>query len=140
MADISRVSASPLASLGSLGSGVTVLGGSSSGLLGTPLSTVGPIISSAKERAAAAARRVPSPEPQPRKEKKKRLAWVDQEALVAVRWFRKVRLLHLGSCSCEETFHVLCAACSSVSCVGVVLESRTSTSGRSQLLAGYPPK
>ncbi|EFN51447.1 hypothetical protein CHLNCDRAFT_55078 [Chlorella variabilis] len=44
---------------------------------------------SKKERAVAAARRVPSPEPQPRKEKKKKVTWQDEEAMVGVRWFRK---------------------------------------------------
>lgn len=87
--DVSRVSASPFSSLGSLGgSGVTVLGGGAS--LGLTLSvlTSG---SSAKERAAAAARRVPSPERQPRKEKRKKVSWVGEQDLVGVRWFRKVR-------------------------------------------------
>ncbi|KAL4423706.1 hypothetical protein ABPG75_001007 [Micractinium tetrahymenae] len=91
--DVSKVSASPfaaLSSLGGLGSGVTVLGGGSTGgLLGTPLSSLGPVMSTAKERAAAAARRVPSPEPRERKEKKKKVAWVGEEAMVGVRWFRK---------------------------------------------------
>lgn len=92
--DVSKVSASPFAALGGLGgmgSGVTVLGGGSSGgMLGTPLSSLGPVMSTARERAAAAARRVPSPEPQPRKEKKKKVVWSADEALVGVRWFRKV--------------------------------------------------
>lgn len=91
--DVSKVSASPfaaLSSLGGMGSGVTVLGGGGSGgLLGTPLSSLGTVASTAKERAAAAARRVPSPEPQPRKAKKKRVVWLAEEALVGVRWFRK---------------------------------------------------
>lgn len=86
--DVGKVSASPFASLGSLGSGVTMLGGSlSSGL--SMLSTVGASSGTAKERAVAAARRVPSPEPQPRKEKKKKVTWQDEEAMVGVRWFRK---------------------------------------------------
>lgn len=92
--DVSKVSASPFAALGGLGglgSGVTVLGGGGSGgMLSAPLSSLGPVMSTAKERAAAAARRVPSPEPQPRKEKKKKVAWLAEEALVGVRWFRKV--------------------------------------------------
>lgn len=91
--DVSKVSASPFAALGGLGglgSGVTVLGGGGSGgMLSAPLSSLGPVMSTAKERAAAAARRVPSPEPQPRKEKKKKVAWLAEEALVGVRWFRK---------------------------------------------------
>jgi hypothetical protein len=76
-----------------------MLGGSSSGSLGMPLSTVGPSSSSAKDRAAAAARRVPSPEPlsQLRKEKMKKVVWVDAEALVGVRWFLKVGTRVAGS-------------------------------------------
>ena len=98
-AGLSRVGASPFAVLGSPASGVTMLGGSSSGSLGMPLSTVGPSSSSAKDRAAAAARRVPSPEPQPqlRKEKMKKVVWVDAEALVGVRWFLKVGTRVAGS-------------------------------------------
>ena len=96
-ADVSKVSASPFASLGGLGGGVTMLGGSGgSGPLGSiSLSTVGPSSSSARERALAAARRVPSPEPQPKKEKAKKVTWRKEDALVGVRWFLKVSSEHL---------------------------------------------
>ena len=90
--DVSKVSASPFTSLGGLGSGVTMLGGSGGGgLMGVSLSTVGPGTTSAKDRAAAAARRVPSPEPQPPKGKRKKVAWMEEPALDSVRWFLKVR-------------------------------------------------
>ncbi len=92
-ADVSKVSASPFASLGGLSGGVTMLGsGGSSGPLGSlSLSTVGPSSNSARDRALAAARRVPSPEPQPKKEKAKKVSWQKEDALVGVRWFLKVR-------------------------------------------------
>jgi hypothetical protein len=87
--DVARVSASPFSSLGGLGSGVTVVG-SGGGGLSLALPTVGSGFGGAKERAAAAARRVPSPEPQPRKEKGKKVSWQKDDAMVGVRWFRKV--------------------------------------------------
>lgn len=92
-ADVSKVSASPFASLGGLSGGVTMLGsgGSSGPLGGLSLSTVGPSSNSARDRALAAARRVPSPEPQPKKEKAKKVSWQKEDALVGVRWFLKVR-------------------------------------------------
>ena len=86
--DVTRVSASPFSSLGGPGSGVTVLGGASASL--APLPTLGPPSHGAKERAAAAARRVPSPEPAARKGKGKTVSWRSEEAMVGVRWFLKV--------------------------------------------------
>lgn len=55
------------------------------------LARVSPTLLSAAQRAAEAARRVPSPEPQPRREKRKKVSWPgDDGDLVAVRFFRKV--------------------------------------------------
>ena len=104
--DVSRVSASPFMSLGGLGTGVTMLGGSSTGTLALPLSSIGPTFNGAKERAAAAARRVPSPEPQPHREKKKKVAWRDDEALVGVRWFRRVNCAAGMAACCDLTVFV----------------------------------
>ena len=106
-AGVSKVSASPFAALGGLGAGVTMLGGSSGGggpLGSISLSTVGPSSNSARERALAAARRVPSPERQPRKEKAKKVSWQKEEALVGVRWFLKVRSAawHRAAQRCES--------------------------------------
>lgn len=120
-ADVSKVSASPFASLGGLGGGVTMLGGSGgSGPLGSiSLSTVGPSSSSARERALAAARRVPSPEPQPKKEKAKKVSWRKEDALVGVRWFLKVssEQLQLGCWFTASALRSCIAGC--VSGVGL---------------------
>lgn len=102
---VTQVGASPFAALGSLGAGVTVLGGAG-GLGGLALATVGASVNSARDRAAAAAKRVPSPEPGPRKQKSKKLTWVAETQLVGVRWFLKVRAregcVWVGACrSCS---------------------------------------
>jgi hypothetical protein len=85
--NVQKVTTSPFASIKSDGiSGMTVLGGSGSLLT----KATGP--KSAAQRAAEAAARVPSPEPAPSQtKKKKKVVWAAEEALVAVRWFRKVR-------------------------------------------------
>ena len=58
------------------------------------LSRIGSSFTSAAQRAAEAAKRVPSPEPPAeRKEKRKKVSWVKEDALADVRWFLKVSWL-----------------------------------------------
>eukprot|EP00887_Chlorella_sp_A99_P006064 scaffold22.g6064.t1 len=76
---------SPLDSVVGFAGGVTMLGGGGGGAVA--LARVGPTVLTAAQRAAEAARRVPSPEPRPRKEKRKRVSWRGETELEAVRLF-----------------------------------------------------